>query len=162
MKYFAILLTSILTTEALAHEVPETSNELLCIREAIDIDAPEFHLMDINQMRFNDSLSFTVTNNLDIAISAVSIEYSLATEGRSVPWTTGSQSIRIPGGIEPSESREVALAVYNLSNEAKETKPSITINLLNVYDPTGNYLFDDNTTIIGDGFTNAPSDYVCE
>ena len=54
-------------------------------------------------------ISFTLENKTTIAIKGISMEGTLQTPGRSVPWLKDSFSHDIKGGVEPGERREFDL-----------------------------------------------------
>ncbi|MDL4860812.1 hypothetical protein NPJ88_000545 [Halomonas elongata] len=49
--------------------------------------------------------SYDVTNNYDVAVSALDLRVVASTPGREVPWADNRGSIDIPGGVEPGETR---------------------------------------------------------
>lgn len=49
-------------------------------------------------------LEATISNNLDVALSAVKIAYQLKSPERAVPWNDGEAWFFVKGGIEPGES----------------------------------------------------------
>lgn len=72
-------------------------------------------------------IRLVVKNNTDKAISRVSFHGVIASEGREVPWFEDDFSYAIPGGLEPGEKAEWALAPNKFSDWGKVDAPSDAI-----------------------------------
>ncbi len=57
---------------------------------------------------YSDALrvTYTVTNGGDIALGGIYMRVTVASPGRSKPWTVDDSPVGIDGGLEPGESRE--------------------------------------------------------
>src|SRR5690554_4721346 len=77
-------------------------------------------------------IELSVVNGTDKAVSRVFFEGVVASPGRSVPWVEDTFNYSIPGGIEPGESADWALAPNMFSAWATEV-PADAILTLKAY-----------------------------
>lgn len=77
-------------------------------------------------------IELSIVNGTDKAVSRVFFEGTVASPGRSVPWIEDTFNYSIPGGIEPDETADWALAPNMFSSWATEV-PSDAILTLKTY-----------------------------
>lgn len=96
-------------------------SEQLALLKKIKLANPTF-LPGRKDLILSSQLQVEVTSRLGFAISEVTIEFDLTTEGRVIPWHKGTSVIYFDGGLEPGEARtlrtfqnEVSIALLSKS-----------------------------------------------
>ena len=84
-------------------------------------------------------LNLTCHNSGQFAVSKVRVRATVVSEGRSVPWAQDDYLIRIRGGVEPGERREIKEAVRgDLAFEAPAaTELQLVVKVIELFDENG-------------------------
>jgi hypothetical protein len=82
---------------------------------------------------FGRYLQFEATNGLSWPISSIWLSYRVTSEGRLVPWHTDDVGISIPGGIEPSETRQLAVNIFMTREAPEELSVETTVTDVDDY-----------------------------
>lgn len=122
----------------------QSAKALAEITDKIEITSPRFR---IQRDRFSSEpvVEFNIANVSDRALKRVFFRGLLETPGRSVPWVDEEFNYEIRGGLEPGESRHLALAPNMFSPwgdaelEGKEGLV-LTVEVLGIEDASGERL----------------------
>jgi len=88
-----------------AEVAAKTYKDASAILSKIEISGAKYE-RDITTSRIRTELHATLLNGTDKPIGSIEFDYKLRTAGRSIPWTSGSGTFFVSGGLEPNESRE--------------------------------------------------------
>jgi hypothetical protein len=125
-------------TEQEAETDPKlTEDELVaCLQEKVPITFEG--VARAEYVSGSSDISAIVENKLDRAISAIRIEFSYRTDGRSVPWAASEASTAISGGIEPGETLEKTIIVGDYAQWEDKPEPLIyQLRVVQVWDADG-------------------------
>ena len=112
----------------------------------------------VTRGQFSRMLAFSVTNNLPWAISGVRVAHEITSDGRSVPWETDENSISIPGGLEPGETKLLTTSLTMFPDDAPDDL-LISARIVDVADAKQRQLVRDVQVI---GWSEELSDHTCE
>jgi hypothetical protein len=109
---------------------------------AIKILNPEFKTSKNVLDTLEPEVSFTVTNGSKTPISEIQADGILTSRGRSVPWISSSISYKIPGGLEPGETKHFDLAPnpygdWKVQDEIVGKPVDLKLTLTNLKDASG-------------------------
>ncbi len=139
---------------ASAEEVPSEDEVLRsCILEHVDLEAQ----LVPQSWGSGFDVELTIENRLSWAIAAIQVEFEIRSPDRSVPWSDGSPSQQIAGGIEPSETRSVTTSAL-LPDIALDEELVVEARLLDVADADMNLFVADQLVM---GWGMEPSTRPC-
>lgn len=99
-------------------------------------------------------LNFSVTNNMDWPISFIYFEADVKSANRAVSWETRKSGLDISGGIEPGETREKSINIFDTPKDAKDLV--VTMSMLDVADGQKRQLFN-NPKFTGNSDDTSPN-----
>ncbi len=146
------LVAALLVTTAAAAQQPrrltpqELDGKTACVGKAVTFTDGK-----LDSSLLGTTLIVRTSNALAWAVAGVQVGYVVRTPGRTVPWATGKASARIPGGVEPGETREIRITLgMNVPRDLIEPVV-VDVVAVDLVDPDGRQI-----VLADDTMSNAP------
>lgn len=122
-----------------AIEEREAAKQLL---NGIAVDDARYYWRDQEYFSPKPIIAFEITNNTDIPIRRVFMSGVVESPGRTIPWIEGDFNYSFSGGLEPGESKDLALSPNQFGEWAEEETQGrddlqLTLEVVNFSGPDG-------------------------